>query len=241
MKNMKLALIGYGKMGKAVEEEAVLRNHTISLVINDAGEWADKFHLLKTCDAAIEFTMPGVAVSNIFKCFDAGVPVVCGTTGWHDALEEVKSRCTQQNGTLFYASNFSPGVNMFFEINRRLAQLMNKLPEYEVKIEEIHHVQKLDAPSGTAITLANDIIGNIDRKSGWTNHPASNPAELEIASVREGQVTGVHTVTWDSAIDTIAIHHEAKNRKGFAIGAVLAAEFIAGKHGIYNMKDLLGL
>ncbi|HNX43235.1 MAG TPA: 4-hydroxy-tetrahydrodipicolinate reductase [Bacteroidales bacterium] len=238
---MKLALIGYGKMGKAVEEAALSRKHTIHVVIDNADDWKSKGHLLKECDAAIEFSIPAMAVSNMYACFDAGIPVVCGTTGWNEKAGEVKARCIEKNGALLYASNFSVGVNIFFEINRRLARLMNTQDNYEVSIEEVHHTQKLDAPSGTAITLAEDIIRNIDGKSKWKNEKTDNPSDLFIQSVRQGTVPGTHTVTYESENDFITIRHEAKSRKGLAAGALLAAEFIAGKKGIFSMKDLLGI
>lgn len=238
---MKLALIGYGKMGKAVEEIALSRNHTIVAVIDNPGDWTLKSYLLKQCDAAVEFTIPPVAASNIMKCFEAGVPVVSGTTGWNDRYTEVKEYCLKMGGALLYASNFSLGMNIFFEVNRKLANLMNPYPMYDVNIEEIHHTQKLDAPSGTAITLANDIITNLERKTAWVNEPSENPGDLVINSVRVGTVPGTHTVTYNSENDMVSIRHEAKSRRGLALGAILAAEFIAGKKGVFTMNDLLGI
>jgi len=238
---MKLALIGYGKMGKAVEELALSRNHAIAAIIDNPGDWKLKNSLLKECDAAVEFTIPAVAVDNIRKCIEAGVPVVSGTTGWNDHFTEVKDYCLKMGGALLYASNFSLGMNIFFEVNRKLANLMNPYPMYNVSIEEIHHIQKLDAPSGTAITLADDIKARLERKTGWVNEPSENPGDLVISSIRSGAVPGTHTVTYDSENDLISIRHEAKSRRGLALGAVLAAEFIAGKKGIFTMNDLLGI
>lgn len=238
---MKLALIGYGKMGKAVEEIALSRNHSIAAVIDTPGDWSLKSDLLKICDAAVEFTIPSVAVGNIMKCFEAGVPVVSGTTGWNERYAEVKEYCLKMGGALLYASNFSLGMNIFFEVNRKLANLMNPYPMYDVNIEEIHHTQKLDAPSGTAITLANDIIANLERKTAWVNEPSENPGDLVINSVRVGTVPGTHTVTYNSENDMVSIRHEAKSRRGLALGAILAAEFIAGKKGVFTMNDLLGI
>lgn len=238
---MKFALIGYGKMGKAVEETALSLNHSIHVIIDNSGDWALKGGQLRECDAAIEFTMPSVAVGNIKACFDAGVPVVCGTTGWNDRRQEVTDYCIEKNGAIIHSSNFSLGVNILFEINRKLAGLMNPHQMYDVSIEEIHHTQKLDSPSGTAISLAEDILANINRKKAWINEPSGERSDLVIHSVRFDAVPGTHTVTYESENDLISIRHEAKNRKGLALGAVMAAEFIAGKKGIFTMKDLLGI
>jgi 4-hydroxy-tetrahydrodipicolinate reductase len=238
---MKLAIIGYGKMGREIERVALERNHTILVRIDNPKDWETGSSELGNCDAALEFSTPGTVVENLRRCFVAGVPVVTGTTGWNDKLEELKAECLNHNGTLFHASNFSIGVNLFFDINRRLARLMEPLQEYDVRIEEIHHVQKLDAPSGTAITLANDILDVNKRKSSWILGTASGEDQMSITSVREGTVPGTHRVEWDSDTDTITLKHEAKSRRGFAVGAVAAAEFIAGKKGIYGMRDLLNL
>ncbi len=238
---MKIALIGYGKMGKEVEIAALHQNHTIVTRIDNEQDWLSQQELFLTCDAAIEFSAPAVAADNIKKCLEAGIPVISGTTGWYLYLPEIMQECYRQNGSLFYASNFSIGVNIFFEINRRLALLMNKYTDYDVKIDEIHHIQKLDAPSGTAITIANEIIQSIERKNAWINSPSQNPDQLVIHSIREGAVAGIHSVCWESDIDSITLRHEAKSRRGFAIGAVLAAEFLLGKKGIFGMKDLLNI
>lgn len=238
---MKLALLGYGKMGKEIEKIALDRGHTIGAILDNEEDWILKAELLRSCDVAIEFSIPAVAPVNVTRCFELGIPVVSGTTGWTEQLGEAGRKCTELNGTFFQASNFSIGVNVFFEINRRLAQFMNAYPEYGVSMKEVHHSQKLDSPSGTAITLAKDILASVDRLNGWVNMPSSDEDQIGITSIREGQVPGTHEVIWDSEIDKITLIHEAKNRKGFALGAVLAAEFILGKKGVYGMKQLLNL
>lgn len=236
---MKLALIGYGKMGKEIEKAALAGNHSIELIIDNEQDWVEKRELLSKCDVAIEFSIPAVVVNNLKACFESGIPVVTGTTGWSNRLEEVSSLCAANNGTLFHSSNFSIGVNIFFEINRKLAAIMDKYSEYDCRITEIHHTQKLDAPSGTAITLANDIISETERKESWVNSSTAEPGKLEITSVREGTVPGIHEISWTSGIDKINIRHEAFNRQGFAKGALLAAQFVLGKKGIFGMKDLM--
>jgi len=238
---MKVALIGYGKMGKEIESILIDRGHTVSLIIDiDNASDLDAAHLAGV-DVAIEFTTPQTAFGNIMTCLEAGVPVVCGTTGWLDRLEEVKETCRSRNGAFFYASNYSVGVNVFFEVNRRLAELMERFPEYDVTVEETHHTQKKDAPSGTAITIAEGILENLSRKQKWVCGVTTVPGELEITAVRRSIVPGTHTVTYESAADQITLTHRANGRRGFAMGAVLAAEFLCGKQGIYTMKDLLGL
>lgn len=238
---MKIGLIGYGKMGKAIEEIALERGHEIVLKIdiNNGADLTEKN--LHQCDVAIEFTGPHSAVQNIYKCFEAGVPLVCGSTGWLEKLEEVKKACVEKNAGFLYASNFSIGVNIFFEINKKLAQLMEKQPSYNVIMEEIHHTEKRDAPSGTAITLAEQIMENISRKTKWVNHPQKDADIVPIISKRIDPAPGTHVVKYFSDIDDIEIIHTAHNRKGFAAGAVLAAEFMKGKTGLYSMKDVLGL
>lgn len=238
---MKIALTGYGKMGKEVEKMAVARNHEIILTIDNPEEWEAKSTLLAQADVAIEFSTPDSAVKNMIKCFKQGIPIVCGTTGWNDKLDYVSEQCKLLNGTLLYGSNFSIGVNIFFEINKLLAKLMNNQHEYGVNIEEIHHVNKLDAPSGTAISLANDIISNLDRKSSWTNMEANNYNELEITSIRTDHVPGIHIVNYHSAADTIEIKHSANNRSGLALGALIAAEWIKGKKGVFTFHEILQL
>ena len=239
---MNIALIGYGKMGKAIEAIALERGHSISLKIDISNQQDFTKENLQTADAVIEFTGPHSARGNIVKCLDAGVPVVSGSTGWLQDWEAVRQHCIDLNGTLLYASNFSVGVNIFFEINKQLALLMNKHTAYEVSMDEIHHTQKRDAPSGTAITLAEQIIENLGRKNTWVNHTGDvKPDEIAIISERIDPAPGIHKVKYSSAIDEIEIIHTAHNRQGFATGAVLAAEFVKGKKGIYTMKDVLGL
>ena len=236
---MKIALLGYGKMGKEIEVIAQKRNHEILFRIDSFDDWNQNIYNLLNADVAIEFSTPETVIDNIVKCFSANVPVVVGTTGWHNQLEEIRNLCTEKNQTLFYASNYSIGVNIFFQINRTLAKLMNSHPEYEVFIEEIHHSQKLDSPSGTAITLANDIIKQLHRKEIWKNEMTEDKDVLGIKSVRESNVPGTHQITYESVSDSIEIKHTAKNRVGFAMGAIAAAEFIVGKKGIFEMKDML--
>ncbi len=238
---MKIALIGYGKMGKAIEEIALQKGHEIVLKINDENSNELNTFNLKKADVAIEFTGPESAFENIKRCFETGIPVVCGSTGWLAALEDIKGYCHSMNGTFLYASNFSIGVNLFFELNTFLARLMNDYEDYEVLIKEIHHTQKKDAPSGTAITLAEQIISQLKRKKTWVNHGIINGNELEIESKRTDPAPGTHSITYTSFIDDIEIIHTAHNRKGFAIGALKAAEFLVGKKGMYSMKDVLGL
>ncbi len=237
---MKIALIGYGKMGKAIENIAVEKGHTIVLKINSANISDLTEKNLQECDVAIEFTDPKTAVQNIMLCIESGVPVVCGSTGWYEKEEAIKSYCITEDGTLLYAINFSIGVNIFFEINKKLAALMASRPAYNVNIEEIHHTQKKDAPSGTAITLAQQIINERDDKTAWTlNEQKAN--EITINSKREDPAPGKHHVLYSSAIDEIEIIHTARSRKGFAEGALAAAEFIASKKGLFTMQDVLNI
>lgn len=237
---MKIALLGYGKMGHAIEEIALQKGHQIVLRITDQNPEDFTAVNIKSADVAIEFSNPQSAVYNISFCLQHSVPVVCGTTGWTSKLQEIRQQCEQNDGTFLYASNFSVGVNIFFELNKKLASLMKGHSDYEIQIEEIHHTQKLDAPSGTAITLAEQIIDISSEKTRWTNTEASDKSELAIISKRIGQVPGTHAVKYFSSIDDIEIIHTAHNRKGFALGAVLAAEFILNKKGIFSMKDVLG-
>ena len=240
---MNIAIIGYGKMGKMIESIAVERGHQIILKIDvDNLDDFTKENLGKA-QVAIEFTKPETAFANIARCIEYGVPVVSGSTGWFDRLEEMKRLCTEHNGSMLCTSNFSLGVNLFFEINRQLARLMNRFPEYSVNIEEIHHTQKLDAPSGTAITLAEGVIGEISRIEKWELAPPqpspTGRETLPISAIRRDSVPGTHHVTYSSEIDDIEIIHTAHSRKGFALGAVMAAEYIHDKKGIFCMKDLL--
>lgn len=238
---MKIALIGYGKMGKAIEEIALAKGHEIVLKIDISNAHEFTQERLSRADVAIEFTGPHSAFDNVMKCLAWGVPVVCGSTGWLDKWDEVKNYCVAQNGCLVYASNYSIGVNLFFEVNSFLAGLMNKHPEYNVSMEEIHHTQKKDAPSGTAITLAEQVLQHIAAKKQWVNETSTDPEKLVIISERIDPAPGTHKIKYSSPIDDIEIIHTAHNRKGFAGGAVLAAEFAAGRKGIFGMKEVLGL
>ena len=237
---MNIALIGYGKMGKAIEDIALAKGHNILLKIdvNNIEELCNEN--LKKCDVAIEFSTPDNAVNNILKCFDAGVPILCGTTGWLARLEEVKQVCKEKNGTFLTTTNFSIGVNIFFEINKYAAGLMSHYNQYDVSIEETHHTQKKDAPSGTAITIAEQVLQKITRKKNWVNNPTVNPHDLEIKSKRIDPAAGIHKISYTSSVDDIELIHTAHNRQGFAEGAVLAAEFLQNKKGIFTMQDVLG-
>jgi len=238
---MKIALIGYGKMGKEIEKIALDRGHEIVLKIDITNPEDLNLANLKKADVAIEFTTPASATANYKLCFEAGIPVVSGTTGWLEKQAEVYQWCKDLNGTFFHTTNFSLGVNIFFALNKKLAELMANHPEYTVEMKEIHHTQKLDAPSGTAITLAEGIIENIPSKKSWINHTTDLADEVGIISEREGQVPGTHIINYNSEVDYIEITHCAKNRKGLAFGAVLAAEYSFGKKGILSMNDLLNL
>ena len=267
---MKIAIIGYGKMGHMIERIALDRGHEISVII-DADNLADiDSKAFRKSDVAIEFTQPDTAVNNLLRCFSAGVPVVCGTTGWLDSLDAVKAVCESGKGALLYSSNFSIGVNIFEAVSRYLAKIMNAYPQYTPSIEEVHHIHKLDHPSGTAITIAEELIASSDKVDRWAetveisdssessdhsdSSEAPNARTLYISHKREGEVPGIHTVTWDSPQDTITISHSAKSREGFALGAVLAAEWLAekckkfsvgplklgsGQTGFFTMKDML--
>ena len=236
---MKIALIGYGKMGHEIEKVARERGHEIVCIIDINDEEKFDSPEFKSADVAIEFSSPQSALRNYRKAFAVDVPVVSGTTGWLQHLDEVKQLCEKEGKTFFYASNFSLGVNIFFAVNRYLAEIMNRFPDYDVRMEETHHIHKLDAPSGTAISLVEDILALIDRKDRWALNEVHSPNELEIKAFREDEVPGIHTVIYESEADMIRITHDAKNRKGFALGAVLAAEFTQGKKGFLTMEDLL--
>ena len=236
---MKIALIGYGKMGKIIERIALERGHEIVCVIDIDNRQDFDSEAFRSADVAIEFTIPSVAIDNYHKTFAAGIPVVSGTTGWTAQMPALKAEIEEKGYTFFWSSNFSIGVNIFMQLNNHLARLMNSFPAYNASMTEVHHTQKLDAPSGTAITLAEGILENLDRKNVWTKETENNPDELAIKSIREGQVPGIHTITYESAADIISITHDAKSREGFALGTVLAAEFIIGKKGFFGMADLL--
>jgi 4-hydroxy-tetrahydrodipicolinate reductase len=236
---MRIALIGYGKMGKAIEQTAIARGHEIILKIDlDNGQEMTRENLSKA-DVAIEFTGPSSAAANLLKCAEAGIPVVCGSTGWLVEYPAIKQAFEKSGSAFVYASNFSIGVNIFFELNKKLAILMAPF-HYAVEMHELHHTQKKDAPSGTAITLAEQIMAEIPALKTWVNKPAEKPGELPIISERLDPAPGTHTVKYYSDIDDIEIIHTAHNRQGFAGGAVLAAEFIQNKKGIFSMKDVLG-
>lgn len=236
---MRIALVGYGKMGHEIEAIAIERGHQVVLIVDRDNESEFTIENIQKADVVIEFSTPLTAVDNYKKCIDAGVPVVSGTTGWLEKRSEVETYCQENNGAFFYASNFSLGVNLFFELNKKLASLMNKFKEYDVDMEEIHHVHKLDAPSGTAITLAEGVLDNIERKTSWKLDEASSPEEMKIVAIRENEVPGTHSIRYSSDVDEINITHRAYSRKGFALGAVLASEYMCGKIGLYGMKDLL--
>ena len=238
IEQMKIALIGYGKMGHAIEQIALQRGHEIVSVIDVNNQEDFMSDAFKSADVAIEFSMPAVAMDNYRRAFAAGVPVVSGTTGWLEHLPEIKE-AWKAGKTFFYASNFSLGVNIFFALNKYLAKIMNDFPAYDVRMVETHHVHKLDAPSGTAITLAEGLIDNIERKNKWVEGKEPAEDEIGICSVREGEVPGIHTVIYESDVDTISITHDAKSRMGFALGAVVAAEFTCGKKGFLTMQDML--
>ena len=245
---MNIALIGYGKMGQIIERFAIERGHEVVLKIGIDNLADLTVSNLRKADIAIDFSTPDAAINNIYTCFDANVPIVVGTTGWYGQLQEIKDECLRRNNTLLYGSNFSIGVNLFFHINEVLAKVMNNYPVYEVQVEEIHHTQKLDSPSGTAMTLAEGIIENMDRKSEWVNELDGNPAievlkqeQVLIASQRIENIPGTHTVIYSSEVDEIELKHTAHSRAGFALGAVVAAEWLQNKQGFYNISDIFNL
>ena len=236
---MKIALIGYGKMGKEIEKVALSRGHEIVSIIDINNQEDFESEAFRSADVAIEFTNPKVAYDNYIRTFKAGVKLVSGSTGWMaEHGEEIKALCQKEGKTLFWSSNFSLGVTIFSAVNKYLAKIMNQFPAYDVTMSETHHVHKLDAPSGTAITLAEGILENMERKSVWVKEEAHATNELPIHSIREGEVFGIHTIRYDSEADSISITHDAKNRGGFALGAVLAAEYTAAHEGYLGMSDL---
>ena len=236
---MKIALIGYGKMGKIIERIALERGHEIVSIIDIQNTDDFTSEAFKRAQVAIEFSAPHVALENIRKAFAAGVPVVSGTTGWTEALPELKKEIDNKGYTLFWASNYSLGVGIFAAVNKYLAKIMNHFDNYNVEMTEVHHTQKLDAPSGTAITLAEGVLENLDRKNSWVKEEQTKASEMAIKSLREGQVPGIHTIRYESDVDSIEITHDAKSRDGFALGAVVAAEFTVGKKGLLSMDDML--
>lgn len=236
---MKIALIGYGKMGHMIEEIALERGHQVVLKIHADNTEDFNAENMAAADVAIEFTAPESAFENVTKCLSFGVPVVSGSTGWNEKLDEAKEICQKEKGTFLHASNFSIGVNIFFEVNKLLARLMAPQAGYDVTLKEVHHTQKKDAPSGTAVTLAEGVLEFAKSKKGWVNAAAQSAQELSIISERIDPAPGTHHVKWSSEIDDIEIIHTAHSRKGFALGAVLAAEFIHNKKGVFTMKDVL--
>lgn len=236
---MKIALLGYGKMGKEIEKISISRGHSVIIKMDEHNAKQTGKEELTQADVAIEFSTPQTAYENICKCFEAGIPVVVGTTGWYEKLVEISKPCNAGGHALFYAANFSIGVNLFFKLNEQLALMMNSQNGYEPSIEEVHHIHKKDAPSGTAITLAEGLLKHSKNKKKWVNKDSADPHSLSIISIREDEVPGTHTVKYSSSIDEIEIRHTAHNRQGFALGAVLAAEWIKGKKGIFGMQDLL--
>jgi 4-hydroxy-tetrahydrodipicolinate reductase len=237
---MKIALIGYGKMGKTIEKMAIEQGHEVVLKLDISNFHEFTADNLQKADVAIEFTRPESAFGNISKCLKAGVPIISGTTGWLDKRAEIEALCESKNGAFFYASNYSIGVNIFFSLNKFLAKMMNQQSQYTLETEEIHHTQKLDAPSGTSITLAEGIIENIDHKKTWVNQASKAKTKVPIISKRIDSVPGTHSIAYQSVIDDIEIKHTAHSRAGFAGGAIQAAQWIIGKKGVFGMEDMLG-
>lgn len=238
---MKIAIIGYGRMGQEIEKRAISRGHKISLIVDENNSSDLSKDKLEGIDAAIEFSIPSTAFNNITICLESGIPVVCGTTGWLDRYSDVVSLCEKLDGSFMYASNFSLGVNIMFHLNRRLATIMNQFDYYNPTVEETHHTKKVDAPSGTAISIATDIISESDRLERWIGDSADiQDGEIPIISNRVGDVPGTHTVSWVSEADKLTIGHESFSRKGFSLGAVFAAEFIQNRKGVHNIREMLG-
>lgn len=235
---MKVAIIGYGKMGHEIEQVLLSRGHSVALIIDQDNAHDLCAEKLAEVDVAIEFTTPTTAYSNVRTCIECGTPVVSGTTGWHDKLEELQALCREKGSSMIWSSNYSLGVNITFRLNRYLAELMNRFDAYNIDIEEIHHTQKKDAPSGTAISLANDIIARVERKQRWLNEPTEEADAIAITSLREGTVPGTHTVTYTSEDDKIEVRHTLFSRRALALGAVVAAEFIAPRKGVFTIDDL---
>jgi 4-hydroxy-tetrahydrodipicolinate reductase len=235
---MKIGLLGYGKMGKTIEKFAKERGHEITLIIDIEEDWEQLNRQEVQVDVAIDFSTPSAVIKNIAHCFERKIPIVVGTTAWYNEFDRLQNLCHSHDSSLIWSSNFSIGVNIFFKINQQLAKLMNAYPDYEVTIEEIHHTAKLDAPSGTAISLAKDILKELDRKNNWTlsNNPKTN--DLSITAKRIDPVTGTHSIVYENSIDRIMIQHEAKNRNGFALGALIAAEWIQNRRGWFEFQEV---
>jgi 4-hydroxy-tetrahydrodipicolinate reductase len=238
---VKIVISGYGKMGHEIESAALARGHEIVAKVDIPGDWESQANLIKSADMVIEFSTPLSVIDNIRRCFDYRLPVVVGTTGWNDRAELVKHWCAGENQSLFTASNFSIGVNILYSLTGHLSRILNNIEDYNISLEEIHHIHKLDSPSGTAINLAEIILREIDRKKKWVNHITEVPEELQVTSVREGEIAGIHTIACESAADNLIIRHEARGRKGFTAGALMAAEWLQGKKGYYGMTDMLQL
>lgn len=238
---MNIALIGYGKMGHTIEALGLKQGHSFPLCIDldNAKDLNPKN--IKGIDVAIEFSAPASAPGNVLKCLELGLPVVSGSTGWNKRMAEINDFCRSQNGTFFYASNFSIGVNILFAMNRQLAKIMDKFPQYQVSMEEVHHIHKLDAPSGTAITLAEGIIGELGNSKKWSLEKSDDPSDIHISAIREGEARGKHTISYESSLDIISLTHDAKTREAFAAGALLAAAYIKDRKGIFGMSDLLDI
>ncbi len=239
MKPLNILLIGYGRMGHEIKQVAEERKHNVFLTIDKNNQEDFNKENLKKADVALEFSVPDAAYDNLMKCMEHNVPVVSGTTGWLEKFYDIRKYCLENNGAFFYASNFSIGVNLFFKVNQHLAKLMNNYSNYDVSIEETHHKHKLDAPSGTAVTIAESIIKEMNRKNKWKEETADSDETIPVKSIRKDEIPGIHKVAYDSEFDNIEIKHSAKSRKGFALGAVLAAEYIYNKSGIFSMDDLL--
>jgi len=238
---MKITISGYGKMGREIEKTAKERNHEITAIIDSEDDWIKQHANISESDIVIDFSQPDVVISNILRCFELKLPIVTGTTGWDNKKGEIQKLCAGKGMAVFSASNFSIGVNIFFEVNKKLAELMGKQENYDVSMKEIHHIHKLDKPSGTAIQLADQIISHSPKIQDWDLEEENNKKTLPIQSLRAGEVPGTHVIKYTSEVDRLTIMHEAKSRKGFALGAVLAAEWLKNKNGFFEMKDMLGL
>ncbi|MFP4621975.1 MAG: 4-hydroxy-tetrahydrodipicolinate reductase [Bacteroidales bacterium] len=241
MRNLKIIIIGYGRMGREIKKVAEKRGHEILMSIDKDNQDDFTPENLKQADVAIEFTLPDAAYDNIKKCFDSNLPVVSGTTGWMERFHDIRRHCLENGKACFYASNFNIGMNLFFKVNEYLARIMNHYSNYDVKIEETHHVHKVDAPSGTAVKLAESLINEINRKNKWRKEQSEAGDEIPVKAIREDEVPGIHRIMYFSSFDDIELKHSAKSREGFALGAVMAAEFIHDKQGIYSMDDLLNI
>lgn len=235
---LQILLIGYGRMGREVAREATARGHRIVATIDSEDDWLKQAKSIESASIAIDFSLPDLAFNNILRCFDLGLPVVVGTTAWYKRLDEVSAFCVEGNHSLFYAPNFSLGMNIVFRLNRQLGKMINNT-DYRLSISETHHIHKIDAPSGTAIQLANQLVENVDRYTGWTAESVQQNDLLPVTSLRLDEIPGTHEIIADSAQDTIRLIHEAKGRQGFALGAVLAAEFLSGRKGVFTMDQLL--